>query len=106
MQPKLDQILEILQKENVSEELQRSFLETLGKALAMQMYVSLAQVLNEEEMKELESMGDDSQREEKMITIFKEKVGHDPQQLSDKFIEVFTKEFIENYHKERASLPS
>lgn len=99
MQPNLEQVVEILKKEGLSDNQIRGFIEGLTKSLAAQMYTEMVSVLSEDEMKDIEKMVSDRQREVRMLDIFKKKTGKDAQEIANKFVEIFTTEFLKNYQE-------
>lgn len=104
MQPNLEQVIEVLRKEGLSDNQIRGFIEGLTKSLATQMYAEMMSVLSEDEMKDIEKMVSDRQREVRMLDIFKQKTGKDAQEIANKFVEIFTSEFLKTYHENQGDL--
>lgn len=102
MKPNLDQVLEILKKEGLSDDAIKGFVETITKSLSMEMYTSMIYVLSDEEMDLIEKLPNDEAREEKLVEVFKQKTGTDPQVLADQYVKTFTESFLENYRTQQA----
>lgn len=99
MQQNFDQVIEILKKEGLSDEQISQFVVNLTKALSEQLYLSLVEQMSEEDMARLNTIDDDTQREQEMRQLFEQKTGQNLQQISDSFVKSFTQEFLAGYHE-------
>lgn len=106
MQPNFDQVIEILKKEGLTDEQVSQFVQNLTNALSEQLYLSMVEQLTEEEMARLNAITDDVQREQEMRQLFEQNSGQSLQDLSDSFIQSFTREFLAGYHSKTPQTPT
>lgn len=97
MMPNLDNVIEILQKEGVSDEGIRTFIENLTKAIAQNMYTTIIAGLNEEDLQRLNAIVDEKEREKETKETFEKNTGQNLQRLSDQFVQTYVSEFVANY---------
>ena len=98
MQPNLDQVIEILKKEGLSDDQVSMFIQNLTQAFAQHLYLIIAEQLSEQDMIELNKIEDNSEREKQMSMIFEKKNNQKLKNLSDGFVKNYTDKFLEGYN--------
>lgn len=99
MKQNFNEVIEILKKEGLSDKQIGEFIVNLNNALSGHLYLILVESLSEEDMQKLNTVSDDVQRETQMRQIFEQKTGKDLKELSDTFIQTFTRDFLEGYQQ-------
>ena len=97
MKPDFGEVIEILKKQGLSDEKIGKFVESLNNALSQNLYLTIVEKLSEEDMKMLNSIADEVERQSQMQQMFETKSGQSLKNISDEFIKSFTNEFLEGY---------
>lgn len=98
----LQQVIEILAKEGLTDEQIADFCADIAKAAYMHVHAKAVEVLSIEELDRIEAL-DDAEVETEVKKLFKEKTGVDPQVEIDSFLAKFSQGFVEAYDKKQKS---
>lgn len=95
--PILKPVIEIMQKEGVSEDRIADTVGGLIKASTAMLYQQAMETFSDEDMQQIESAPNDETANKLIVDLYAQRVGTSAEELMNIFLKKFVEEFIKNY---------
>lgn len=95
MQPTLQDVVAILQKQGQTDDQITDFVDNLTKAAFTRLYGNLIATLSDQEIDEIEALSDQEQADAKIKELYLKHTGKNPDEELKESLDAFAKEFVE-----------
>lgn len=103
--PSLQQVLAILKEQGQTEDQVAEFLSQLTKTGFANMYEDVMQTFTDTDMQAIEACDTQEKADALIRDLYRTRIGKDPDEQMQLFLDTFAKGFLDSYEKERKKTP-